>query len=204
MDTWGLEYEIMQHLEQRRWDALTGTVRELWSRLEQHRMPQHRVKETASRIEQLCARISLLPSSEKPALYAADHERLKEALLTRLEEHYAHLYSVTVAKTDHPEVNKVLAYLHEHYDKEIKLSELAKLACMDDKYLSSLFKKKTGSSIIPYLQQIRIDRAKKLLRETNRAIGDIGESVGFANDNYFIKIFKRYTGHTPAGFRHKA
>ncbi len=146
------------------------------------------------------------PCREPPGqpLRAASHEQLGLVLLARLEEYYRQLVTMKVAQTDHPEVNKIISYLHDRYAQEITLQELARLVCMDDKYLSGLFKKKTGTNIIQYLHQIRIGQAKRLLLETDWSIAEIGERVGFANDNYFIKIFKRATGTTPAGYRHQS
>ncbi|KRF04788.1 hypothetical protein ASG89_21020 [Paenibacillus sp. Soil766] len=202
-DTWGLEHEIWHNVEQLRWDAVVGAVNELWEKFEVQHAPQQQVKQAAARIVHLCARISQLPTSDEEVLLAPDHLRLKSAFLARLEAHFKHLSASRIPISDHPEINKIISYLHEHYAEEITLDTLAKLVCMDDKYVSSLFKKKLGLSIIHYLHQIRIELAQRLLRETDRTISEIGERVGFANDNYFIKIFKRSTGVTPASFRNR-
>ncbi|UKS26994.1 response regulator [Paenibacillus sp. HWE-109] len=202
-DTWGLEHEIWHNLEQLRWDAVVGAVHELWEKFEAQAVPQHQVKEAAARIELLCARISQLFTVDKEALLAADHRALRAVLLARLEMHYVRLNASRIAVSDHPDINKIIAYLHEHYAQEITLASLANLVRMDDKYLSGLFKKKMGLNIIQYLHQIRIEHARRLLRETDLTISHIGEIVGFANDNYFIKIFKRFAGMTPAVFRHR-
>ncbi|OXM84367.1 response regulator [Paenibacillus rigui] len=103
--------------------------------------------------------------------------------------------------TDHPEINKILAYLHEHYQEEISLSFLAQYVAMDVKYISQLFKKKTGDTFVHYLHRIRIERACELLIQTNTSVSEIGEKVGFVNDNYFIKIFKRFCHMTPQHYR---
>ncbi|MGO4498428.1 helix-turn-helix domain-containing protein [Paenibacillus sp. 2RAB27] len=202
-DTWGLEHKIWHNLEQLRWDAVVGAVNELWGKFEVQHAPQQQVKQAAARIVHLCARISQLSTVDEEELLASDHHRLKSVFLARLESHFKHLSASRIPISDHPEINKIISYLHEHYVEEITLDTLAKLVCMDDKYVSGLFKKKLGVSIIQYLHQIRIEHAQRLLRETDRTISEIGERVGFANDNYFIKIFKRFTGGTPASFRNR-
>ncbi|OAS16502.1 response regulator transcription factor [Paenibacillus oryzisoli] len=202
-DTWGLEHEIWHNLEQLRWEAVLGAVNELWGKFEVQHAPQRQVKQAAARIVHLCARISQLTSSDEEVLLATDHLRLKSVFIARLEAHFKHLSASRIPKSDHPEINKIITYLHEQYAEEITLDTLAKLVCMDDKYVSGLFKKKLGVSIIQYLHGIRIEHAQRLLRETDRTISEIGERVGFANDNYFIKIFKRFTGGTPASFRNR-
>ncbi|NQX58264.1 helix-turn-helix domain-containing protein [Paenibacillus qinlingensis] len=202
-DTWGLEYEIWHNLEQLRWEAVTGAVNELWGKFEVQNAPQQQVKQAAKRIVHLCERISQLTTSDEEVILAPDHINFKSAFLARLEAHFKHLSASRIPISDHPEINKIITYLHEHFAEEITLDTLAKLVCMDDKYVSGLFKKKLGVSIIHYLHQIRIEHAQRLLRETDRTISEIGERVGFANDNYFIKIFKRSTGGTPASFRNR-
>jgi two-component system, response regulator YesN len=103
--------------------------------------------------------------------------------------------------TGHPEINKVIAYLKEHYAEEFSLKRLSELACMEASYLSDLFKKKTGSTLTHYHQRLRVEAAAILLRETAMAVTEIGERTGFSGDSYFIKIFKRWTGTTPSDYR---
>lgn len=103
--------------------------------------------------------------------------------------------------TDHPEMNRIIGYIEEHYSEEITLKGLAELIRMDSSYVSDLFKKKTGSTLTHYIQNRRIQAAKMLLAETDRTVSDIGHQVGFENDNYFIKIFKRWCELTPNEYR---
>ncbi|OXS59192.1 DNA-binding response regulator [Cohnella sp. CIP 111063] len=103
--------------------------------------------------------------------------------------------------TDHPELNRIIAYIEERYAEEITLKGLAEFIRMDASYVSDLFKKKTGSTLTHYVQNRRIQAAKMLLAETDRTVSEIGRQVGFENDNYFIKIFKRWCGTTPSEFR---
>ena len=103
--------------------------------------------------------------------------------------------------TDHPEINKVISYITQTYYKEISLRMLADYVGMDANYLSNLFKKKTGQNIIQYIHRVRIEQAKSYLKQTGLSVNEIGEKVGFVNDNYFIKIFRRFTNQTPSHFR---
>ena len=103
--------------------------------------------------------------------------------------------------TDHPEINKVISYITQTYYKEISLRMLADYVGMDANYLSNLFKKKTGQNIIQYIHRVRIEQAKSYLKQTGLSVNEIGEKVGFVNDNYFIKIFRRLTNQTPSHFR---
>jgi YesN/AraC family two-component response regulator len=101
----------------------------------------------------------------------------------------------------HPEVNKIIRYIEQHYDQDITLKSLSKYVMMGENYVSALFKKKTGVTLIHYLHRTRVEKAIDYLKSTDLPVNRIGQSVGFMNDNYFIKIFKRMTGITPSQYR---
>ncbi|MFD2614362.1 response regulator transcription factor [Paenibacillus gansuensis] len=105
------------------------------------------------------------------------------------------------APMDHPEMNRIIRYIDEHYAEEITLKGMADLIRMDASYVSDLFKKKTGVTLTHYIQDRRIRAARMLLAETDGTVSEIGRQAGFENDNYFIKIFKRFCGMTPNEFR---
>lgn len=107
----------------------------------------------------------------------------------------------TEEPTDHPEMNKIIRHIEEHYAEEITLKRVAELISMDASYVSDLFKKKTSQTLTHYVQNRRIQAARMLLMETNKSVGEIAGQVGFENDNYFIKVFKRWCGVTPSEFR---
>ncbi|WP_139995637.1 response regulator [Paenibacillus paridis] len=104
-------------------------------------------------------------------------------------------------RSAHPEVQKILTYIEGHYAQDITVKSLAHYVMMGENYVSALFKKKTGQTLISYLHEFRIHKAKEFLKRTDLTVNEIGERVGFMNDNYFIKIFKRITGTTPSQFR---
>lgn len=103
--------------------------------------------------------------------------------------------------TDHAEMNKIIAYIHEHYAENLSLKFMSEMIRMDASYVSDLFKKKTGQTLTSYIQYRRILAAQMLLVETKLTISEIGQRVGFENDNYFNKIFKKWAGVTPNEFR---
>ena len=92
-------------------------------------------------------------------------------------------------------------YIYNHLYEDITLDQLAEITHLSSNYLSSLFKKEVGQSISEYIQQQRIDEAKKLLTLTNYPITDISAWLSFNDQSYFIKIFKKFTGLTPKQYR---
>jgi len=68
-------------------------------------------------------------------------------------------------------------------------------------YLSNLFKKQTGITLIDYINHYRVEKAKELLSDPLNKIYWITEQVGFVNQRYFSQVFKRITGLTPVEYR---
>ncbi|MEF3304096.1 response regulator [Paenibacillus sp. GYB003] len=199
---WKTERAWIQSFEQRHLDDFRERLRSGWRDMERRRMPMAIVKETAIRIDRILARIAGCAGLAEEELTAcASHGELGERLLSRAEQ-YAQRWSTGAQPiTGHPEIDKALAYIHRHSHEDVTLKGVAALVSMDETYFSGLFKRKTGVTLIHYVQQVRIGHAKKLLEETSLPVAEVGERVGFPNTNYFIKIFKRWAGRTPNDYR---
>jgi two-component system response regulator YesN len=98
-------------------------------------------------------------------------------------------------------IHKAVNYIREHMDKEITLGELLHLTGMSKSYFSSNFKKITGKTFVNYLNDMRIDSAKKYLIETKQSIYWIARQVGYTDEHYFRRIFKERTGENPKMYR---
>lgn len=71
-------------------------------------------------------------------------------------------------------------------------------------YLSSLFKKETGQNLVKFITEYRMDKAKEMLRQSNKRISDVSAAVGYANQSYFIALFRGREGMSPSQYREKA
>lgn len=98
-------------------------------------------------------------------------------------------------------VEKITAYISEHYMENITLTGVSKEVGLSSAYLSKLFKKVTGLGFKEYLITIRILNAKKLLKETSLPVSTIAFDCGFNDSNYFSKMFHMYSHNTPLGYR---
>lgn len=99
-------------------------------------------------------------------------------------------------------VEKVKTYIETHFKEELTRESLASEVFMNPDYLSKLFKKNTGSSLMDYVTKVRIERAKELLERTVLTISEIAIETGYSNTAYFTKMFKKYTnGVTPREYR---
>ena len=75
------------------------------------------------------------------------------------------------------------------------------MADLSPPYLSTIFKKDTGMTFLEYLSKVRMDMAKKLLKETNDTVADICGKVGYSDVRYFTKTFTKYAGLKPKEYR---
>lgn len=111
------------------------------------------------------------------------------------------MFEVSSAGKWHVGITKSIQFMKQHYAQNITLGEIAECVAMNESYFSNLFKKGTGQSVVEYLNQIRIDRAKELLMETNMKNYEVGEAVGIPNASYFSTLFKKETGMTIQDYR---
>lgn len=95
-------------------------------------------------------------------------------------------------------------YIEDNFtSSEISTNFLAHKFCISLGYLSTSFNKEFGIPITKYIINLRMDYAKKLLRETRLCICSIAENCGFSNTSYFMRTFKKHIGCTPNEFREK-
>jgi AraC family transcriptional regulator len=96
---------------------------------------------------------------------------------------------------------QVLEYIDAHLNEDIKLIDLAILLDMSQFHFSALFKQAIGTSPYQYLLQQRIERAKQLLKQTERSIVEIALECGFNSHSHLSKQFRQSTGITPTAYR---
>lgn len=98
-------------------------------------------------------------------------------------------------------VSAALEYMNEHYSKQITLTDVAAHIYSNPTYLSRVIKSEVGIGFTELLTKLRIDAAKKLLKNPAYKINEIAEIVGYSNPRYFTFAFKKQTGLTPYTFR---
>jgi two-component system, response regulator YesN len=98
-------------------------------------------------------------------------------------------------------VIKVGKHIEQHYMDELTVKDLARKYAVNPDYLSTMYKKETGQTIIKHLNSIRIEKACLLMNTTSLSVSEIVKSVGFKDIQYFYKVFKKITGLTPAEYR---
>ncbi|MDF2934911.1 MAG: two component AraC family transcriptional regulator [Paenibacillaceae bacterium] len=98
-------------------------------------------------------------------------------------------------------VEEAKAFMEENLAREISLEEVAELLGLNPSYFSQLFKQVTGETFVHYRISRRMEKAKKLLGQSQYRITDISFEVGYADHPHFTKTFKKYTGQSPSEYR---
>lgn len=94
---------------------------------------------------------------------------------------------------------QIMYYIRAHYDS-ISLQDVAEEVGLSPAYLSNLFKKETGRSYSSYLNKVRIEESKRLLRQ-QYSLADIAQRVGFSDQSYYSNVFRKYEGISPHKWR---
>lgn len=94
-----------------------------------------------------------------------------------------------------------LEFVNNNFRESLSLDDVAKRAGMSKYHFVREFKRYTGHTVVRYINILRCEYAKRLLRSTELSVGDIAAGCGYENQSYFSKIFKTYTGILPREFR---
>ena len=129
---------------------------------------------------------------------------LLNLFFAQLIDEYSKQFSQTEIKYSRSEIGYVkyaIAYISENYSSKIKINELADRIGVNRSYLASSFKKATGYSPKEYLLNLRMEKVKALLKETDLPINSISNAVGYTDQLAFSRMFKQYTGLSPKAYR---
>jgi len=99
------------------------------------------------------------------------------------------------------QLDRAIDYMEENLDKPLALLEVAHAAGLSATHFARRFKRSTGRAPHQYLMWCRVERARRLLAETDNAIAQIALACGFAHQEHLTRVFRRLSGETPARFR---
>ncbi|MFE0503234.1 bifunctional transcriptional activator/DNA repair enzyme AdaA [Peribacillus butanolivorans] len=98
-------------------------------------------------------------------------------------------------------IEQITEWIDQHYSEPLTLNTLADISHGSPYHLQRLFKRVKGLSPTEYIQQLRLEKAIRMLESSEQPVTEIGLAVGFSSTPYFITLFKKKTGYTPSGYR---
>lgn len=139
-----------------------------------------------------------------PQNYILNLELMLKELIVRLDRYH---YATEVDKVNSPNMYRIISdvclYLQMNYKQDIKLENLAENFRLSSFYLSRKFKEITKYSIPQYINNIRLEFSKELLKNTNNTVTEIANEMGYGSSSHFARVFKKYLGSTPQQYRKK-
>lgn len=133
--------------------------------------------------------------------------------LETLEELYAYVNNILIRILEaikeknvsffEDDMEDALEFIKAHFNEDISLSDVAKVAYLNESYLSRKIKKMLGVSFVEYMTRLRMEKAMEYLKNPNMKITEIALKVGYQNYRYFSHKFKEYTGYLPSEWKEK-
>lgn len=128
-------------------------------------------------------------------------------LMSPLSEAIVHLSTVCrISDVDSrsPIIFEAAEYVNRNFQNRISLNSVARLLHINKSYLSKRFKMEMGVTFTEYVNQLKINYARRMLAQSSVLVADLAVQLGFQNHSYFSKIFQQYTGTTPNLYRRQA
>lgn len=129
-----------------------------------------------------------------------DQEELCLWIVKVLEKMTDQIYQTRNAK-NYQRLKKVMDFIDAHYNEPLTVERIAREVYLSSSRLSHIVKDELGMTLIDYLSRVRVDKAKMLLKNEEFPIAQIAQEVGFSDQSYFTKVFKKVEKCTPKIFR---
>ncbi|MBR3062894.1 MAG: response regulator [Exiguobacterium sp.] len=106
-----------------------------------------------------------------------------------------------VKESSEDPIAQIGTYIEQHFAEELSLQGMSERFYLSREYISRRFKQQYGVNLSEYVLTIRMNEAKRLLETSRQRIYEVAQAVGFSDDKYFRKVFKKQVGVTPNEFR---
>ena len=152
-------------------------------------------------LDDLCAKFGSVDSMYSFIFENRDSDEVHE-YLRKLAKSVIVINNKTITDDVDRNLQRIVAYLDANFcNQDISLSSVSKEVHLSVSYISTLLKRKLNTSFVKMLTDLRMKRAKVLLRDRNLKIVDVAEQLGFSNSYYFSHSFKKYAGLSPREYK---
>lgn len=128
-------------------------------------------------------------------------DKLRDNYLSFIKNLETKMFYLYFGKSYGRLVNEISIFVLKNVEGEVNLSVISHDLHMNKNYICEMFKKKTGVSFLDYMTRIKMERAKKLLRESEARSYEISYKLGYKDSEYFSRLFKKYSGVSPMEYR---
>ncbi|MDF2660339.1 MAG: helix-turn-helix protein [Paenibacillus sp.] len=167
----------------------------------------HKLKlrgETADKTKGILEELHQEMQQQKPGYQALVQLRMTELFILLSRYYNERNTNIGMPSSSELLVRRVCGYVERHYDQKITLPLLSELFYIGVRQLNRQFNRHLGTSVIGYVQRIRMERAKRLLVETDEKINQIAELVGYEDAASFSRTFTREVGCPPGKYREQS
>jgi two-component system response regulator YesN len=199
---------LIEEINQLSKDGLTSHYRDILLRikmaLEDKNLNEKKIKNTLQNIDIIFA--AILQEKDRPQYFSVNLSNcytiteLLGQLRDGIQRFRELLLGLDYGKIRN-QVRKVINYIFAHPQSNLSLTEASSMANLDAAYFSRLFKKETGKTYSQLYNEIRIQKAKNMLLMDEYKIYEVADMLGFENETYFHKLFKKITAFTPMQYR---
>ena len=127
-------------------------------------------------------------------------------LLGIFAQHLASLSNQIIVqeeKSESPQITRARAFITEHQDEDVSLSEVAKAVNMSAFYFCKMFKQATGLTFTDYLARIRVEKVKNMLLDPHKRVSEVAFAAGFQSLSQFNRVFRKVAGEAPSSYRER-
>jgi len=190
-----------------RWILLTGHAKfEYAQRAMQLGISDYLLKPVGiQQVEELMSKIGTLKDSDRTIqsyLKSVTNHDFDVSTKKRMADSIQEITGVRDGKEPAADiVSKVKAYVLQHYHEDIGVNSIADHLNITPNYLSRIFHTQAGIKLSEHLSEVRITKAKELLKNPNISIKDVSEQVGYYNAKHFARVFQKQVGLTPSTYQ---
>ncbi|MGN0479413.1 MAG: PocR ligand-binding domain-containing protein [Hominenteromicrobium sp.] len=206
------EKQLLQKLRTGTLQEVKGLLNELIGYVlfsEGGRLDSVRIR--AIELTTLLSRVAIDGGARTESIFHLNHEFLSklyqeqelEDLCMLMQEVLESFMDAMYSEKDkgNPYIRKALRYIADHFSEHLELAQVAEYAGLSPSYFSTLFSQVVGVSFREYLCRFRVERSKDLLVSQTYTLTDIAIAMGFPDQSYYCKVFKRIVGVTPGKYR---
>ncbi|MCC5920561.1 MAG: AraC family transcriptional regulator [Cyclobacteriaceae bacterium] len=155
-----------------------------------------------SGVNEVTSRIIRIAREDNPAKKQIIQTSIRELIIRLMQTEAREIILKNYHKyTARHRFAHVVNYINENLEKNFNMDELAEKACMSTSRFYKNFKAEFGITPLEYIQRQKIDRSKRYLKSGRKNVGEVAFAMGYSNTTYFIKLFRKFVGLTPAAYQ---